>query len=114
MSDYLTEDQALDWFANRGLPICKSTLRAERKHIRHVRIRRRVFYPVVGLEAYLEAKECPATISRSEKDQQTGMSAGPTPKLDALAVRQRVQRTMKKLASSSPTGRSTPSITVVK
>ena len=114
MSDYLTEDQALDWFANRGLPICKSTLRAERPRIMYVRIRRRVFYPVASLEAYLASVTCPATISKNEKGLQTGTSAGPTPALDARAVRQRVQRTMKRLESSSHTGRSTRSITVVK
>ena len=114
MSDYLSEDEALDWFARKGLPICKSTLRAERARIVHLRIRRRVFYPISSLEAYLQSVLCPAITSRSATDRPTGTSPGPIPKLDARAVSQRVRKTMRKQASSSLTGTSKPSIRVVK
>ena len=107
MSDNLTEDQAVYWLAERGVSVCKTTLRAERAEgkIMHLRVRRRVFYPVAGLQAYLNKVTCPAIDSPSGLNRHTGRSLG------SMAVHVAVQRakravTMRKPFSTSSSAKS--------
>lgn len=112
MSENLTEDQAVYWLAERGVSVCKTTLRAERAEgkIMHLRVRRRVFYPVAGLQAYLHKVTCPAIDSPSGLNRLTGMSPG---SMDIRAVSQRVRRAIQRQKSSSTSSSSKSSIRAV-